>query len=88
MPSRHDALVGASEGSGGTVGRRVVERPSAHGCATVCGAVEQHVAANDWPQVLGSRASLQPRTQHRLGLVPEPASANCTPAGAASKASS
>ncbi|KAH6921171.1 hypothetical protein HPB50_027841 [Hyalomma asiaticum] len=88
MSSRHDALVGASKGSGGMVGRRTVERLSAHECATVCGAVEQHVTANDLPQLSGSRASLQPRTQHQLGLVPKPASANCTLAGAASKASS
>ncbi|KAH6934952.1 hypothetical protein HPB50_002485 [Hyalomma asiaticum] len=80
-----DWLLPASEGSGGTVGRRAVERSSAHRCATVCGAAEQHVTANDWQQPSGSRASLKPRIQHRLGLVPEPAPGNCTLAGVASQ---
>ncbi|KAH6920046.1 hypothetical protein HPB50_028966 [Hyalomma asiaticum] len=78
-----------SEQARAVVERLVVGQWSGHRHTDVLPCAAQlHVTANDWQQPSGSRASLKPRIQHRLGLVPEPAPGNCTLAGVASQGSS
>ncbi|KAL1440379.1 hypothetical protein MTO96_009424 [Rhipicephalus appendiculatus] len=66
-------------------------RLTAHGCATMCSAVETDVAANraGWDRNSGGPGSgHDPRGPHPVGLVPEPSLGYCTLAGAAHQASS
>ncbi|KAL1470413.1 hypothetical protein MTO96_040451 [Rhipicephalus appendiculatus] len=66
-------------------------RLTAHGCATLCSAVETDVAANPagWDRnSRGPGSGHDPRGPHPVGLVPEPSLGYCTLAGAAHQASS
>ncbi|KAL1474002.1 hypothetical protein MTO96_038306 [Rhipicephalus appendiculatus] len=66
-------------------------RLTAHGCATMCSAVETDVAANPagWDRnSRGPGSGHDPRGPHPVGLVHEPSLGYCTLAGAAHQASS
>ncbi|KAL1466270.1 hypothetical protein MTO96_042853 [Rhipicephalus appendiculatus] len=66
-------------------------RLTAHGCATMCSAVQTDVAANPagWDRnSRGPGSGHDPRGAHQVGLVHEPSHGYCTLAGAAHQASS
>ncbi|KAL1476306.1 hypothetical protein MTO96_036605 [Rhipicephalus appendiculatus] len=68
-----------------------LERLTAHGCATVCSAVDKDVAANPavWDRNFrGPGSGHDPRRPHQVGLVHEPGPGYCTLAGATQQASS
>ncbi|KAL1466590.1 hypothetical protein MTO96_026569 [Rhipicephalus appendiculatus] len=65
-------------------------RLTAHGCATMCSAIEKDVAADTavWDRnSRGPGSGHDPRGPHQVGLVPEPSLGYCTLAGAAHQAS-